>query len=124
MNKNIFIPDSDEDLLKECQIQTFKSGGKGGQHVNKTESAIRIIHIPTGLEDNGVPEFSMESGQYFNIYQNFDDISGIGPKRKKALMAHFGSNKNIKYASCDKLIEVKGISKDLAEKIYGFFHSQ
>ena len=49
MNKNIFIPDSDEDLLKECQIQTFKSGGKGGQHVNKTESAIRIIHIPTGL---------------------------------------------------------------------------
>ena len=54
----------------------------------------------------------------------FDDISGIGPKRKKALMAHFGSNKNIKYASCDKLIEVKGISKDLAEKIYGFFHSQ
>ena len=45
----IRLPESDEDLLRECEVQTFHSSGPGGQHVNKTESAVRLKHLPSGV---------------------------------------------------------------------------
>jgi protein subunit release factor A len=45
----IILPESDEELLRECEVDTFRSSGPGGQHVNKTESAVRLKHLPTGL---------------------------------------------------------------------------
>ncbi|MBA3569944.1 MAG: peptide chain release factor-like protein, partial [Pyrinomonadaceae bacterium] len=45
----IILPDLDEDLLRECEVETFRSSGPGGQHVNKTESAVRLRHLPSRI---------------------------------------------------------------------------
>ena len=58
----IDIPDTDDELLAECEVQTFRSGGKGGQHVNKTETGVRLIHLPTGT----VTTCTTERSQYRN----------------------------------------------------------
>lgn len=45
----IHLPLDDEELLAQCTITTCRASGKGGQHVNVTDSAVRLTHVPTGI---------------------------------------------------------------------------
>ncbi|AZS20420.1 MULTISPECIES: excinuclease ABC subunit UvrC [unclassified Caulobacter] len=50
-----------------------------------------------------------------------DEIEGVGPGRKKALLHAFGSAKGVSRASVEDLVKVDGVSQALAERIFGFF---
>ena len=53
-----------------------------------------------------------------------DEIAGIGPTRKSGLMKHFGSAKAVSRASIEDMKAVPGISADMAQKVYDFFHDK
>ena len=60
-----------------------------------------------------------------NIAANpLDEIDGIGPTRKRALLGHFGSAKAVSRAGVEDLKGVQGISAEMAQKIYDFFHEK
>lgn len=45
----MIVPDSDEKLLAECEVETFRASGPGGQNVNRRETAVRVRHRPTDI---------------------------------------------------------------------------
>ena len=53
-----------------------------------------------------------------------DEIEGVGPGRKKALLHAFGSAKGVSRASVVDLVKVEGINQSLAERIHAFFHPE
>ena len=53
-----------------------------------------------------------------------DEIAGIGPTRKRALLRHFGTAKAVSRASVEDLVAVEGISAQMARMIYDHFHDQ
>ena len=80
----ILLPESDEELLQQCGVQTFRSSGPGGQHVNKTESAVRLKHLPTGIVVSSQQERSQHRNKAIcieKLRRKVDQLNYRAPKR-------------------------------------------
>ena len=81
----IILPESDEDLLRECEVETFRSSGPGGQHVNKTESAVRLKHVPSGVVVTSRQERSQHRNKALCVQR----------LRKKVAQLNYGPTKRV-----------------------------
>ncbi len=89
--------------------------------IKRTSEAFKLI---TRIQDEAhrfAIEYHKSLRSKEQVHSVLDDIPGIGPARRKALMRSFNSIGEIKEASVERLAAVDGITQDVAEKVYAFF---
>ncbi len=91
-------------------------------HFPRNSEAFRMI---TRLQDEAhrfAVEYHKKLRSKGQVHSVLDEIKGVGPARRKALMKHFKDIGMIREASLEELIEVPGITDRVAGEIYSFFH--
>ena len=90
----------------------------------KNSEAFRMI---TRLQDEAhrfAIEYHKSLRSKGQVHSVLDDIKGVGPARRKALMKHFKDIEKIRQATPEELEQVEGITKNVAETIFAFFHQE
>ncbi len=129
----------DVDLVSLAKSRLLE--GQSGDDMDRSPERVFVpgVKDPIVLRQNSAPlyllarlrdeahrfaiTFHRNTRRKRRLTSSLDDIPGIGPGRRNALLRHFGSLKKVKLASADELSQVRGISQAVAQTIFDTFES-
>ncbi|MFA7636740.1 MAG: helix-hairpin-helix domain-containing protein, partial [Monoglobales bacterium] len=109
-------------MVKDDKLRTNRLISSDGEIINLTQETFRFV---TSIQ-NEVHRFAIGYHKKLRsdilVRSELDNIEGIGPVKKRALLRAFGSVKAISQATLPELSAAEGINSELAKKIYKYFH--
>jgi ribosome-associated protein len=92
----IILPEDDEELSAECDFEAFRASGKGGQHINTTDSAVRLHHRPTGITVTSQESRSQWQNRLICLRKIREKVAerNVVVKPRKATKKSWGSKQN------------------------------
>lgn len=94
----IVLPHSDEELLALCDVETYRSSGSGGQHVNTTDSAVRLTYRPNHIVITCQEERSQHLNKMRCLQKLREKVAKMNyrrPRRIPTRMARSTKQKNL-----------------------------
>ena len=108
---------------RKPDLDTVCDADLGKLKIEPTRSAMHLLQHMRDEAHRFAVQGHRARRQKARRKSDLDDIAGIGPKRKRQLLTHFGSVTAIKAASIEEMSKVPGVSKRLASEIYGAMHA-
>ena len=102
--------------------EIYKPGDPYPLHVDKSSDSLKVIQHLRNEAHRFAITGHRQRRQKQRRHSELDDIDGVGPKRRRELLTHFGGIKAIRGASREELAKVPGISQKLADDIYAALH--
>jgi len=87
-----------EALEREVEVEVFRASGPGGQHVNKTESALRLTHLPSGVvvtSQDSPSQYRNRETAFGRLVERLERLNYVRPKRVPTRPTHGSRERRI-----------------------------
>ena len=108
---------------RKRELDTVWRAGEGVVSLDPTSGAMHLLQHMRDEAHRFAVTGHRAARRRSRKQSELDEIAGIGPKRKRQLLTHFGSTTSIRAASVAEIAKVPSISRKLADEIYEVFHA-
>ncbi len=102
--------------------EIFVPGDSEPLYLAKTSSALKLLQQVRDEAHHFAISYHRQLRTRRSLHSTLDDINGVGPARRKALLNHFGTLKALREASLEQIETVPGVSRAIAESVHAFLH--
>jgi excinuclease ABC subunit C len=110
-------------LAKQLE-EVFVPGDSIPLNIPKSSSALKLLQQVRDEAHRFALSYHRELRKKRSFHSHLDDIEGVGPTRKKMLLTHFGSLRNLEAATLEELQQVPGVPETIARNVYSFFQER